>query len=97
MSKSSKTGAVRRRRITFRYPAGGAGDVRVAGTFNSWDAEAHRLKPRNGTGEYAVSLLALPGRHAYKFVVDGVWRCDPANAERVPDGHGGENSVMEIA
>lgn len=96
MGSSRKTG-VARRRITFRYPAGRDCDVRVAGTFNGWDAAAHPLRARNGSGESAVTVLVPPGRHAYKFIVDGEWQCDPSNAERAPDGFGGENSVLEIA
>lgn len=97
MKSSRRTGVARRRRITFRYPSGQAGDVRVAGTFNDWDPDAHPLRDRDGSGEHTVTLLAWPGRHAYKFIVNGVWQCDPSKAARVPDGFGGENSVIEIA
>jgi enterochelin esterase-like enzyme len=31
----------------------------------------------------------------YKFVVDGVWVADPKNPEGVPDGFGGQNSVLK--
>lgn len=32
----------------------------------------------------------------YKFVVDGTWLADPANARTSPDGYGGRNSVVRV-
>jgi hypothetical protein len=37
------------------------------------------------------------GEYSYKFLVnDTDWRDDPANPQKVPDGHGGLNSVFTV-
>ena len=86
----------RRRRVTFRIEAGPESDVHLAGSFNDWNPSADRLSRENGNGTYAVTLLLPVGRHEYKFVVNGEWRCDPAGADWVPNGHGSLNSVIEV-
>ena len=50
--------------------------VFLAGTFNGWDPTATpMIKDANGNWDIAVALA--PGRHEFKFVVDGVWCCEP--------------------
>jgi glycosidase len=55
------------------------GSVALAGTFNSWVGDAcmmERLSPTRWT----CTLPLAPGRHLYKFVIDGQeWIADPAN------------------
>jgi 1,4-alpha-glucan branching enzyme len=86
----------RRRRVTFRFEAGPESDVRLAGSFNNWNTSTHRLSRKNGNGKYATSLLLPAGRHEYKFIVNGEWRCDPACADLAPNEHGTLNSVIEV-
>jgi Glycogen recognition site of AMP-activated protein kinase len=44
-----------------------------------------------------VSLIdLLPGRHTYKFIVDGIWMTDPANPVDEDDGNGNINSVPVV-
>jgi glycosidase len=53
--------------------------VAVAGTFNSWVGDAAPLA-RVGPATWQVTLPVSPGRHHYKYVVDGRhWIRDPAN------------------
>lgn len=69
-----------------------AGVVALAGTFNNWN-QSQTLCARESDGW--VCRIDLPaGRHAYKFVVDGVWMTDPSNpeTERTVEGH--VNSVL---
>jgi glycosidase len=55
------------------------GSVAVAGTFNSWVGDAAPLT-RVGAATWQVTVPAAPGRHHYKYVVDGRdWILDPAN------------------
>ncbi|HYE14306.1 MAG TPA: glycogen-binding domain-containing protein, partial [Pyrinomonadaceae bacterium] len=66
--------------------------VALAGTFNNWN-QSQTLCGREG--DAWVCRVDLPaGRHAYKFVVDGVWITDPSNpeVERTAEGH--VNSVL---
>ncbi len=53
-----------------------AREVFLAGTFNDWSPSATPMHS-NGHGQWTVSLPLEPGRHQYKFVVDGEWCCEP--------------------
>ena len=52
-----------------------AKEVFVAGTFNDWNPRSHPLK-RNCDGHWVLPLDLPPGRHEYKFVIDGQWCCE---------------------
>lgn len=53
--------------------------VAVAGTFNSWVGDAAPLA-KVGPSTWQGTVPANPGRHHYKYVVDGRhWIVDPAN------------------
>jgi len=53
--------------------------VAVAGTFNSWVGDAAPLT-RVGAATWQATVPASPGRHHYKYVVNGRdWILDPAN------------------
>jgi 1,4-alpha-glucan branching enzyme len=85
-------------RVTFRYrPVAGTTTVTVAGTFNDWNPAANPMADVNGDGVWDVTLAIAPGRHLYKFVVDGeTWFEDIHAEEFVDDGFGGMNSVMLV-
>lgn len=86
-------------RFAYRPPADqGAREVLLAGSFNHWKPDpAWALRDDDGDGRFEGSFELPPGRHLYKFVVDGErWAHDPEQAEREPDGHGGFNSVLEL-
>lgn len=71
-----------------------ANAIHLAGSFNGWDSGALPME-RGADGRWAAELEAESGRLSYKFVLDGArWIPDPENAEREPDGHGGENTVL---
>lgn len=62
--------------------------VAVAGTFNSWRGDWSPLR-QSDTGRWQTTLPILPGRHLYKYVLDGEeWVPDPANPWRSEDGQG---------
>jgi glycosidase len=53
--------------------------VSVAGTFNSWVGDAAPLT-RVGASTWQTTVPAGPGRHHYKYVINGTeWITDPAN------------------
>lgn len=66
--------------IRFTFEGGpGVESVAVAGTFNSWVGDAAPLT-RVGASTWQASVAANPGRHHYKYVVNGRdWIVDPAN------------------
>lgn len=77
--------------------------VCVAGTFNGWNPAATPLTRRDG-GTWEVTLDLPPGRHEYKFVVDGAWCCEPGCPEPpagcpkcVPNPYGTMNRVVEVS
>jgi 1,4-alpha-glucan branching enzyme len=74
----------------------GAQRVFLAGDFNDWSPTARRMRRvRKGTHVYVAVLDLAPGRHEFRYVVDGEWRCAPG-APRVPNDMGSENSVIEV-
>jgi dipeptidyl aminopeptidase/acylaminoacyl peptidase len=80
---------------TFRLNGfGGAKSVALAGSFNGWSTSATPLARRGGAWVGAVKLA--PGRHTYKFVVDGLWLNDPGNPAREPDPGGNVNSLVVV-
>jgi len=72
-----------------------AASVRVAGTFNDWDAETTQMIPAN-EGTFQATLLLPRGQHEYMFVVDGQWVTDPSATFVRDDGFGNRNAVLEI-
>jgi hypothetical protein len=50
---------------------------------------------RSGPVWWKVLPLA-PGRYQYRYVVDGRWQADPANAEAEPSPYGELNSVVTV-
>ncbi|OGV61801.1 MAG: hypothetical protein A2498_16250 [Lentisphaerae bacterium RIFOXYC12_FULL_60_16] len=82
------------KRIKFQLQAEPGCEVFVAGSFNGWNPKKNRLK--FAAGVYATTLVVTPGRHEYKFVVDGVWCVDPSCPEWAPNGLGSLNSVLTV-
>jgi hypothetical protein len=68
--------------------------VVLAGSFNNWN-ESQLLFAREGDG-WVCRIDLAPDRYTYKFIVDGNWMLDPANAETEEDEYGNLNSVLVI-
>ena len=82
-------------RVVFTCKAPEATAVRLAGTFNDWNAEVTSLS-YEGAGEWTVWLMLASGRYKYRFVVDGVWRHDPRAAANEPNPYGGLDSLIVV-
>ena len=72
----------------------------MAGTFNDWEPSAHPME-EGAAGEWVLAVPLEPGRYEYKFIVDGVWCCDPAAGDAtvpgcVPNGIGSYNLTLEV-
>lgn len=80
----------------FSIEAPEAKSVFIGGSFNNWAPDKDKLK-KDDTGTWRIILALPPGKHEYKFVVDGQWTEDPANPSKVPDPYGGSNSVIEVS
>lgn len=83
------------KQVAFRWTLTEANAVAVVGDFNGWDPHAHPLK-KGKNWEWKATLRLKPGMYEYMFVVDGEWREDPLNPNRVANPHGGFNSVCEV-
>ena len=82
--------------VRFMLSAPNARAVTLVGDFNDWRSDDLTLSDPDHDGVWTLTLPLPPGRHAYQFVVDGgEGRPDP-NAVAVPDGFGGQNSVLTI-
>jgi len=78
----------------FQYKDANAISVSVAGDFNDWNMNANPMDKKDGV--WTLSLPLTPGKHLYKFVVNGSdWKIDPSNSVTEDDGYGGKNSVIE--
>ncbi|MFW5739498.1 MAG: alpha-amylase family glycosyl hydrolase, partial [Myxococcota bacterium] len=80
----------------FTYPAGSETSVEVRGSFaeDGWDQGVALTK--NGSSWSATVPIPYDFQITYKFVIDGdTWVIDPNNPDVVPDGQGGEKSVLE--
>jgi hypothetical protein len=80
----------------FALEAPSAKSVFLAGEFNHWSKTATPMK-RDADGRWTATVTLPPGKHAYKFVIDGEWKVDAANPEQTKDGFGGLNSVVTVA
>ena len=59
------------KKVSFKVSAEPGSEVFVAGTFNNWDPKQHQLRDNPRSGLYSATLVLPPGRHEYKFVVNG--------------------------
>lgn len=93
--------------VVFRFRAPGARVVQVAGSWDSnwflrgreWtsDTRVGLLQDGDRDGTWELTVPLGPGRYEYLFLVDGkFWELDPANPQRVPDGTGGERSLLVV-
>lgn len=81
--------------VKFSLAAPQAKSVYVTGSFNDWSLDdSCRLKQVNGKWE--TSLELKPGSYKYQFIVDGVWKEDPANSKKERNSFGDVNSLIEV-
>jgi 1,4-alpha-glucan branching enzyme len=80
---------------TFTLSAPEAKGVVVTGSFCDWQTDLHELK-KNKAGLWETTLPLVPGRHEYRFLVDGVWRNDPTCTECVANPFGSDNCVLNV-
>ena len=69
--------------------------VVVAGSFNNWN-QTQFVFGREGE-EWVCRIDLEPGKHAYKFIVDGNWLLDPNNPNTEDDDYGVKNNVIIVS
>ena len=85
-----------RRRVCLGLTHATAQEVCLAGSFNDWHPSFTPMV-RLDDGQWAKELALPPGRHEYRFVVDGQWVDDPAATELIPNPFGTPNAVLVVA
>jgi 1,4-alpha-glucan branching enzyme len=76
----------------FGYTAPEAGSVLLVGDFTNWQEKPIALE-KGPDGLWLTTVTLPPGEYAYRFLVDGEWRNDPACCVRVPNPYGSENCL----
>ncbi len=69
-----------------------AKEVILSGDFNSWDTS--NLKMKKTEQGWTFSIYLSPGKHLYKYIVDGTWINDPGNPIWEENEVGTGNSVI---
>ena len=84
-------------KVTFSVPAETANEVKVAGSFNGWNAEETPLKKlKNGSFKGTVDL-DKDQTYEFRYVVDGSWMNeDQADAYQWSEFAAAENSVLHV-
>ncbi len=93
--------------VVFRFVAPSAKVVQLGGNWpeNNWlNGQAQsgsfligEMKDPDGDGIWERLEKLPPGRYQYKFVIDRVnWKEDPNNPNRIDDGYGGFNSLLDV-
>ena len=95
MAKTRKSSKSNLRRVKFSFESPDAREVMVLGDFNNWDPAAHPMKS-DGNGKWDRTVMIIPGKYEYKFLVDSQWQVDPCNDQRSPNCFGTDNSVLKL-
>jgi hypothetical protein len=70
--------------------------ISLVGDFNGWNKDMHQLQ-RKADGTWSIDIRIPKGCYQYLFYIDeNVWLTDPHGSEKVPDGFGGYNTVIEL-
>ena len=92
-SKRSKQ-IVKNQKVTFTFNSDHAEEVFLMGDFNEWKPDT-RPMDYVGNNTWQKSVMLSPGKHEYKFVVDGQWIEDANNEQSCPNRFGTRNSIIE--
>ncbi len=79
---------------TFRLSAPTAQNVMLVGDFTHWQKNGISMQKGND-GVWNTTIELPPGKHTYRFMVDGQWQDDPECTLRIPNPFGGQNMVYE--
>lgn len=98
----SKTGS--KCRVTFKLNATQAAahaalKVELAGDFNDWGKNGRTTMKLLKDGSFSATLTLESGKeYLFKYVVnDTIWENDDQPDAWVPDGNGGDNSLIKVA
>ncbi|MDR3669147.1 MAG: alpha-amylase family glycosyl hydrolase [Ignavibacteriaceae bacterium] len=82
---------------TFTYtPPEKVNKVNLFGSFNGWNRGELPMSDKKSPGTYEITIPLDPGSYEYKFFVDSVEVVDPLNREKISNGMGSFNSIINI-
>ena len=84
------------RKQVFRFSAPTAMKVLLAGDFTHWTQKALPMQ-KGQDGVWTITVELTPGKHSYRFIVDGEWNDDPECTVRVPNPYGTQDMVRTVA
>ena len=83
---------------TFTYNPNGCkiGRIQIAGQMNNWVPALTPDLTLNEEGLYEVTMLLSPGTYLYQLLIDGDQNHDDTNPNKVDNGFGKFNSIMQV-
>lgn len=70
--------------------------VQIAGQMNDWTPSRMPDLVLNSNGMYEISMNLSPGSYLYQMAIDGEQNHDPNNPNKVDNGFGKFNSILQI-
>ena len=86
---------IKQRKVTFSLENTDANEVFLIGDFNEWNPKTHPMKS-DGNGTWVRDVIISPGKHEYKFMIDGQWKEDPKNEQQSLNCFGTYNNIIEV-
>lgn len=86
--------------VTFELPSAiWADQVHLSGEFNDWSQSETPLQPGRHDGTWRVTLELDAGRrYQFRYLVNRTdWHNDWSADDYVPNGYGGDNSVVDTS
>lgn len=71
--------------------------VQIAGQMNDWAPSLSPDLTLNAKGQYEVTLNLSPGTYLYQMALDGDQNHDANNPNKVDNGYGKFNSILQVA
>lgn len=72
------------------------GRIQIAGQMNNWVPALTPDLKLNSDGVYAVTMRLTPGTYLYQLKIDGIQGHDRNNPNKVANGYGKFNSILQI-
>jgi anti-sigma factor RsiW len=84
--------------VVLEFQAPGEQDVQLVGDFNNWGRDAGPVQAERRDGRWIFRMALSPGSYQYAYLIDGKrWLPDPGSPGIIPDGFGGENSLLYVS
>ncbi|CAB3400823.1 unnamed protein product [Caenorhabditis bovis] len=81
--------------VVFKWNCSSSSQPKSVFICGSWDNWRSKIPLVKSTSDFSTILELEPGKHEYKFMVDGKWVVDD-NQEKTGNNLGGENNVITI-